>query len=149
MSDDKTPDDYEVGYGKPPKNTQFRKGVSGNPRGRPKKAPDFDHELIREANSVMTVTENGRKKRISKLQGIAKLVTNRAITGSNQAIETFFKLYLPAVERVVLAAGSQSDNSWKHRDVNDMSDEELLWIANGGSQKAKRESEKGHISSKE
>ena len=56
MSDDKTPDDYEVGYGKPPKNTQFRKGVSGNPRGRPKKAPDFDHVLIREANSVMTVT---------------------------------------------------------------------------------------------
>ena len=47
MSDDKTLDDYEVGYGKPPKNTQFRKGVSGNPRGRPKKSLDFDHELIR------------------------------------------------------------------------------------------------------
>ncbi len=29
-------DDYEIGYGKPPKQTQFRKGQSGNPRGRPK-----------------------------------------------------------------------------------------------------------------
>jgi hypothetical protein len=55
MGDDKTPDDYEVGYGKPPKNIQFQKGISGNPTGRPKKAPDFDHQLIRESNSLMTI----------------------------------------------------------------------------------------------
>src|SRR5262245_4838454 len=30
------PDEYKVGYGKPPKDTQFRKGQSGNPKGRPK-----------------------------------------------------------------------------------------------------------------
>jgi Family of unknown function (DUF5681) len=149
MDEKEKPDNYEVGYGKPPKNTQFQKGASGNPKGRPKKARDFDHELIREANSLITITDNGQRRRISKLQGIAKQVTNRAMTGSNQATETFFKLYLPAVERVVLAAGSQPDNSWKHRDVKDMSDEELLWIASGGSQKTKRESEKEHVSNKE
>ncbi len=27
---------YEVGYAKPPEGSKFRKGVSGNPRGRPK-----------------------------------------------------------------------------------------------------------------
>lgn len=27
---------YKVGYGKPPTNTQFKKGISGNPSGRPR-----------------------------------------------------------------------------------------------------------------
>lgn len=80
MSDDKTLDDYEVGYGKPPKNTQFRKGVSGNPRGRPKKSLDFDHELIRESESFMTVTENGRPKRISKHEVVVKQLMKQAMT---------------------------------------------------------------------
>jgi hypothetical protein len=29
-------DSFEVGYGKPPKHSQFQKGKSGNPKGRPK-----------------------------------------------------------------------------------------------------------------
>jgi hypothetical protein len=32
-------DDYEIGYKKPPRHTRFKKGQSGNPKGRPKKAP--------------------------------------------------------------------------------------------------------------
>ena len=31
--------DYDIGYGKPPEDTRFKKGQSGNPRGRPKKQP--------------------------------------------------------------------------------------------------------------
>jgi Family of unknown function (DUF5681) len=34
----KSPADYDVGYGKPPKTTQFQPGQSGNRRGRPKGA---------------------------------------------------------------------------------------------------------------
>jgi Family of unknown function (DUF5681) len=30
--------DYEVSYGRPPKRSRFRKGLSGNPRGRPRKS---------------------------------------------------------------------------------------------------------------
>jgi hypothetical protein len=40
-------DSYEVGYGKPPKQTRFQKGTSGNPSGRPKKALAFGDAVLR------------------------------------------------------------------------------------------------------
>src|SRR5215469_4198577 len=76
--------DYKVGYGKPPTKTKFLKGKSGNPSGRPKrkyrpKEPlDFQKELIAELKSLMTINEAGNKKRVSKLQALAKAVVARS-----------------------------------------------------------------------
>lgn len=36
---------YQVGYGKPPKDSQFKPGQSGNPAGRPKRKPSIKEEL--------------------------------------------------------------------------------------------------------
>jgi len=81
----KISDIYEVGYGKPPNNTQFQKGISGNPAGRPKKAPDFYAELIQEANSIITINDKGRRIRITKTHGMAKQLTNQVVTGNIRA----------------------------------------------------------------
>ena len=52
-------EDYDVGYGKPPKKSQFKKGQTGNPKGRPKKKKSRK-ELFDEAwNDEITV--NGKK----------------------------------------------------------------------------------------
>jgi hypothetical protein len=89
MSNDNRPDDYEIGYGKPPKETQFRKGISGNPKGRPKKSLGFNEQLLRESHSYVTVNENGRKKRISKHDVVLKQLLKLAMTGNVAATRTY------------------------------------------------------------
>jgi len=128
VSKKKKLDSYDVGYGKPPKNTQFQKGISGNPRGRPKKSLDFDHELIRESKSFMTINENGQRKRISKHEVVVKQLMKQAMTGSAQAQRIYFGVHQQAIERVALVAGLQPNNSGKSDDANDLSDEELTRI---------------------
>ncbi len=42
MAEKKDSENYDVGYKKPPEKSQFKKGESGNPEGRPKMAdPPF------------------------------------------------------------------------------------------------------------
>ena len=51
--------DYEVGYGKPPRNTRFQKGQSGNPSGRAPGNKNLKTLLIDTLNEPVVVTENG------------------------------------------------------------------------------------------
>ena len=146
MSKDKTQDDYEVGYGKPPKNTQFQKGVSGNPKGRPKQCRNFDDELIRESNSLMTINENGRRKRISKHKVAIKQLIKLAMTGSTQALRMYLDHHQRAHERGDLVAGPQPNNSGKYDKFKNLTDEELMWIAAAALEKMEQESGEGHVS---
>jgi Family of unknown function (DUF5681) len=132
MSEKNTSESYEVGYGKPPRSTQFKKGVSGNPNGRPKKAPDFDAELIREFKSLITINDNGRRARISKFQGIVKQLTNKALTGNISALRIFLAVCQPALERAALSAAQQSSDPRKYDDVKTFTDEELMKIIADG-----------------
>src|ERR1700729_1716565 len=47
MRNPRKTEDYEVGYAKPPESGKFKKGVSGNPSGRPKKLADLGSQLLR------------------------------------------------------------------------------------------------------
>jgi Family of unknown function (DUF5681) len=79
MSDDDNPD-YKVGYKKPPLHTRFRKGQSGNPRGRPRGSKNLSTLLTDALNEPVVVTEDGRKRKISKRElGIRQLVNKFAM----------------------------------------------------------------------
>ena len=52
MDQDKNNDPYQIGYGKPPREGRFRKGESGNPKGRPKKKA-FDALLASALNAAL------------------------------------------------------------------------------------------------
>ena len=60
--------DYTVGRGKPPVHTRFKPGQSGNPRGRPRGAVDAKQALQAALGERVTITENGRRVRRSKLE---------------------------------------------------------------------------------
>jgi hypothetical protein len=91
MSRDKD-GDYEVGYGKPPRHTRFVKGQSGNPRGRPPGAKNFPNLVNETLNEQVVVTENGRRRKISKRQAIIVQLVNRAATANFPAMKLLFDI---------------------------------------------------------
>ena len=76
---------YRVGYRSPPKTTQFKKGESGNPKGRPKGSRSLQNILIEELKSTVTIHENGRSKTVKKGEVIAKQMVNKAMAGDHKA----------------------------------------------------------------
>ncbi len=78
--------DYEVGHGRPPKHTQFKKGQSGNPKGRRKGARGLKTDLRAELNERIEITENGKTLKLTKQQAMVKRIAALAIQGDVRAI---------------------------------------------------------------
>jgi hypothetical protein len=91
MPPEKT-EDYEVGYGKPPRHTRFVKGQSGNPRGRPCGAKNFTTLLEEALDEPVTVTESGGRRKVSKRQAIVTQLVNRSATADFRAIKLLFDI---------------------------------------------------------
>ena len=88
MSNDDRPNrDYEVGYGRPPKHSQFQRGKSGNPNGRPKKSKELNSLFRTELDKTIVVTEDGQQKRITKREAVITQVVNRAIKGDVKPLQ--------------------------------------------------------------
>jgi hypothetical protein len=94
--------DYEVGYKKPPRRTRFRKGRSGNPRGRPRQARNLLTDLREELQQRITVREAGTERRISRQRALIMRLLDKALKGELPAIIKLLDLVL----RQEAAAGS-------------------------------------------
>lgn len=89
--------DEDVGYGRPPKRTQFKPGQSGNPRGRPKGAKNLKTDLREELRAKMTIQINGTAVTASKQRLMLKTLSARAASGDIRAIKTLADLAMQII----------------------------------------------------
>jgi len=84
--------DYKVGPGKPPLRTRFKKGQSGNPRGRSPK------------NLAVYVTIDGRRRKITKREAIVTQMVNKSASADLRAT----KMLIDMLKDVEQTAGVAS-----------------------------------------
>jgi len=83
---------YTVGYGRPPRATQFKKGKSGNPRGRPKGSRPVGAILQQILAQRIAITENGRTKKMPALEVMLRRLANDAMRNDPTALKTVLML---------------------------------------------------------
>jgi len=82
---DNDEDDDTVGYCHPPRKNRFPPGQSGNPQGRPKTPKSIAQDMHDELKSMVPVTENGKRKKLSKQRIMVKQIAGKAIKGDVRA----------------------------------------------------------------
>lgn len=76
----------------PQRDTRFRPGQSGNPKGRPKGSLSFQTLIERELRKSIVFNENGRQKRLTKQEIIVRRLAHDGIHGDYKAIALLMKL---------------------------------------------------------
>jgi len=75
--------DHADNYRKPPLHTRFKKGQSGNPRGRP--AKNLPALLIAALNEPVFVTTDGRRRKITKREAVVAQLVNKSASADLRA----------------------------------------------------------------
>lgn len=131
--DDGDPD-YEVGYKKPPRHSQFQPGQSGNPGGRPKGSGSLSALVEKLGSQKVSVTENGVKKIMSKFEVLVSAQFSKASKGNVAAAK-----FLAGVKQGADQAETAGNSDPLGEEDDQVFREEVDWLAMA--QKLKQESE--------
>jgi len=88
--------EYSANYRKPPLHTRFKKGQSGNPRGRPVK--NLAGLLAAALNEKVTVTENGKRRKVTKREAVIAQLVNKSASAELRATKMLIEM-LRDIER--------------------------------------------------
>lgn len=81
------PPDYEVGYGRPPRQTRFKKGQSGNPKGRPKTRGGAEVDLADLRTGLVTIMQDGKARQMPAKEVELRKILAKAIKGDMRSIK--------------------------------------------------------------
>lgn len=99
------------GYGDPPREHCFKKGQSGNPKGRPKGSRNFQTILNRELERQVKVNDNGVRRSFTKSELMVRVLTDKAIKGDIRAFLSIHKM-AAEVNRGVSQQDSAADSAY-------------------------------------
>lgn len=89
----KRPRDYEVGYQRPPRSSQFQPGQSGNPDGRKKKkVKSIGENVVEIFEEPVSILLDNKPVRMSKLEAILHSTFQKAARGDARALQTLLSL---------------------------------------------------------
>lgn len=118
-----TPDrDYEVGYGRPPKHSRFKKGQSGNPKGRPKGSKNVDRLVIDELMRPITVVEDGKRKRMPTYLVAVRQAARKATSGDAKAVKLCKELLGEAKAREIVREATEPSEADRRKSDKPMLD---------------------------
>ena len=103
MADPDAP--YEVGYGKPPRATQFTKGASGNPRGRPKGSKNLAKVVLAESRQKVRINGPHGTRTVTKLEAAMMQIGNKSAQGDLRAAREMFALVQRSEEAMTSNGG--------------------------------------------
>ena len=83
---------YAVGFGKPPRSSQFKPGQSGNPSGRPKGSQSLRTKIANVLTSKIVKREGDKEKTITAIEGMVWKQVESGLKGNERALLSTFKL---------------------------------------------------------
>ena len=89
--------DGEVGFGKAPVHSRFRKGCSGNSKGRPKGTKNLRTDLTEVLQERITVIEGNRKVKMSKQRAVVMALVTKTLRGDSRAATTLLNTMFRAL----------------------------------------------------
>jgi hypothetical protein len=112
---------YAVGKGKPPLGTRWKKGQSGNPRGRPRKLASFYASLRTALEEQVKITEDGVTRRVTAFEALISRLRADSARGSWALLEVLLKLQR-AFER---PAPQSPDPEQRRQEASFLDDDDL------------------------
>lgn len=88
---------YDIGYKKPPLESRFRPGRSGNPKGRPRGAKGLKTMVRETLTQRVAVRTAVGDKRMSRMEAVLHKTVELAMKGNQRALLQLYSLYASAV----------------------------------------------------
>lgn len=117
---------FDVGYGKPPEQHQFRKGQSGNPKGRPRRSMNkpkpFDPALqptdgliLEEAYRPVSIREGEKVIELPAIQAAVRALAISAMKGSRLSQRALSELVRQVEERKASEHLTAMENAFEYK----------------------------------